>query len=247
MVNTKVSASLMNTHKRSFAIVIPVYNHETSVYDVVTASMQLDFPVVVVDDGSTDASYARIKDIPDIRILRHPVNQGKGAALVTGFMEASRFADWAITLDADGQHDPLDAVNMIRSIPTEERELIIGARQGMAGANVPWTSRFGRYFSNFWVRVSGGPVVADSQSGFRIYPLPEIIDLKVVARRFQYEVEVLVLAHRAGIPVKDVPVSVNYGDSGVRVSHFRPFRDFIRNSQTFSRLIFQRIFTSQLR
>lgn len=230
--------------KARAVIIIPVYNHEATIRNVVATAQKLGLPVLVVDDGATDASYDRTKDIPGIRILRHPVNQGKGAALLTGFAEASRIADWAITLDADGQHDPMDAEKMIRSISTGERALIIGARQGMAGHTVPWTSRFGRYFSNFWVYAAGGPMVADSQSGFRIYPLPEILNLNVVARRFQYEVEVLVQAYRSGIPVREVPVSVNYGASGIRVSHFRPFRDFIRNSHTFSRLIFQRIISA---
>ena len=228
--------------KARAVIIIPVYNHEATIRNVVKAAQKLGLPVLVVDDGATDASYDRIKDIPDIRILRHPVNQGKGAALMTGFAEASRIADWAITLDADGQHDPLDAEQMIRSISTGERALIIGARQGMTGDTVPWTSRFGRHFSNFWVYAAGGPMVADSQSGFRIYPLPETLNLNVVARRFQFEVEVLVKARWNNMLVKEVPVSVNYGSSGVRVSHFRPCIDFIRNSQTFTRLIFQRIF-----
>ena len=108
----------------------------------------------------------------------------------------------------------------------------------MTGRKVPWTSRFGRKFSNFWVRASGGPDVADTQSGFRLYPLPEALDLKVESCRFQFEVEILVKAQWKGIPVITVPVSVAYDET--RISHFRPFRDFIRNSETFSRLMFQR-------
>jgi hypothetical protein len=106
---------------------------------------------------------------------------------------------------------------------------------------VPWTSRFGRGFSNFWVRVSGGPVVSDSQSGFRLYPLPEVLQLGVTARRYQFEVEVLVRAQQAGIATIEAPVGVVYQPKGERVSHFRPWLDFWRNSVTFSRLIFIRI------
>jgi hypothetical protein len=111
----------------------------------------------------------------------------------------------------------------------------------MREANAPWTSRFGRGFSNFWVRVSGGPRMSDSQSGFRIYPIPECLDLEVKARRFQYEVEVLVMAHRKGIPVVEAPVRVKYETGLKKISHFRPFVDFWRNFGTFSRLICQRV------
>ncbi len=81
----------------------------------------------------------------------------------------------------------------------------------------------------------------DSQSGFRIYPLPEILHLNVAARRFQFEIEVLVKARWNMIPVHEAPVSVNYRPGTKRISHFRPFTDFMRNTGTFARLIFQRV------
>ncbi len=81
----------------------------------------------------------------------------------------------------------------------------------------------------------------DSQSGFRIYPLPEILDLDVRSRRYQYEVEVLVKAYRDNIPVIEVPVNVTYDEPGKRISHFHPLVDFLRNFVTFSRLIAERI------
>jgi glycosyltransferase involved in cell wall biosynthesis len=226
-----------------FAIVIPVYNHEQTVADVVLRAKSLGLPVVVVDDGSTDATFGRIKDIPDIRILRHRLNQGKGAALMTGFSQAAGLADWAITLDADGQHDPGDAVSMIQAIPCGQRPIVIGQRTGMQASDVPWTSRFGRGFSNFWVRMAGGPAVQDSQSGFRIYPLPECLHLDVKARRFQFEVEILVKAGWNGIPVAESPVSVSYRPGTPRISHFHPLFDFLRNFGMFSRLITHRVLT----
>ena len=232
----------VNPRRGRFAVVIPVYNHEQRIGGVVAEALQLGYPVWVVDDGSTDASLYRVRDMPGVRVVRHRYNRGKGAALWTGFRAAAQTADWAVTLDADGQHAPADAVGMIRSVPAGERPIVIGAREGMIGRDVPWTSRFGREFSNFWVWISGGPRLTDSQSGFRMYPLPETLALKVGARRFQFEVEVLVKARWKGIPVVETPVSVNYRPGAPRISHFRPFIDFVRNSNTFTRLIFQRLF-----
>jgi glycosyltransferase involved in cell wall biosynthesis len=227
--------------KGSFAVVIPLYNHGPMIEDVVIDALKLDLPVIVVDDGSTDSGPERIKHLDGIHFLQHRENQGKGAAIMTGFDRAAEIADWAITIDADGQHQPEDAMNLIRAIPENLRPLVIGIRRGMMSREVPWTSRFGREFSNFWIRISGGPALADSQSGFRIYPLPESMNLAVKARRFQFEVEILVRAAWAEIPIIEVPVSVRYAGGPRRISHFRPFVDFLRNTRTFYQLITRRL------
>jgi glycosyltransferase involved in cell wall biosynthesis len=179
-----------------------------------------------------------------VTVLRHGENLGKGASLLAGFSLALEVADYAITLDADGQHDPDDIPCLVRAVPDHERALVLGKRSGMEHASVPWTSRWGRKFSNFWVWASCGKWVSDSQSGFRVYPLPETLDLGAGSRRFQFEVEILVRAVWSGIPVLEVPVSARYGSAGERVSHFRPFVDFMRNSKVFTKLILTRIFVS---
>ena len=226
-----------------FAVVIPVYNHDRTIVDVVQRTMVLGLPVIVVDDGSTDATFDKLSTIEGVRVLRHRYNRGKGAALLTGFAEAVKIADWAMTLDADGQHDPADAEHLMRAIPATQRPIVIGNRQGMDGVHVPWTSRFGRNFSNFWVHASGGPIVSDSQSGFRVYPLPECLQLDVRSRRFQFEVEILAKASWNHTPVVEAPVSVSYRPGTPRISHFHPFFDFLRNFGLFSRLITYRVLT----
>ena len=228
-------------HREKFAVVIPVYNHERQIEDVVKKSLRLGVPVFVVDDGCSDGSCEKIRKFKQIHILRHPQNRGKGAALITGFAAAAKVADWAITIDADGQHNPEDALPMMRAIGEHARPIVVGIRRDMTGQNVPWTSRFGRKFSNFWITCSGGPRLQDSQSGFRIYPLAETLELNVAARRFQYEIEILVKACWKHIPVVEVPVGVCYAPAGERISHFRPFVDFLRNTYTFSRLITRRL------
>ena len=238
--NKKINISKI-TKKGSFAIIIPVYNHAQRIGNVIKRSLKLNMPVFVVNDGSTDSTYDKIMSINGIYNLHHDENRGKGAAITTGFAEAAKVADWAITIDADGQHNPEDALKMIQAIPDNERPIVVGMREGMMKKSVPWTSRFGRKFSNFWVLLSGGPKMTDSQCGFRIYPLPESFDLKVIAERFQFEVEILVKARWKKIPVIECPISVSYAPEPERISHFRPFIDFLRNSSTFARLIFQRI------
>ena len=226
------------------AIVIPAYNHGAMVRGVVEKCLQLRLPVIVVDDGSTDSTPSVLAPFSGVTVIRHEKNQGKGASLLTGFAAALAFADWAITIDADGQHDPediLSLISLIRTVPDGQRPLVIGKRAGMGHGNVPWTSRWGRKFANFWVWTSCGRWLSDSQSGFRVYPLPETLRLGTRARRYQFEVEVLVRAVWRGIPIVETPVRAIYGPRDKRVSHFRPWLDFWRNTQTFTRLVATRI------
>jgi glycosyltransferase involved in cell wall biosynthesis len=230
------------THR--FAVVIPAYNHGRQLSEVLARTLRFGFPVFVVDDGSTDPTPHVLASFSQVTVLRHDQNLGKGASLLNGFSLAVKVADYAVTLDADGQHDPDDIQSLVRAVPDHERALVLGKRSGMENASVPWTSRWGRKFSNFWVWASCGRWVADSQSGFRVYPLPETLDLGAGSRRYQFEVEILVRAVWSGIPVLEVPVSVRYGSAGERVSHFRPFVDFMRNSKVFTKLILTRLFVS---
>ena len=226
-----------------FAVIIPTYNHGGRVATVARQAMLLGCSVFVVDDGSTDDTLTLLRSVSGIHLLVHARNRGKGAALVTGMRAAADVADYAVTIDADGQHDPVDALKLMAAIPANRRVIVVGRREM---ADAPWTSRKGRIFSNFWVRVSGGPKLTDSQSGFRIYPLPETLDLGVVARRYQFEVEVLARAAWQGIPVVETTISACYGTALPRISHFHPFVDFMRNFGAFSRLITRRIFTPAL-
>ena len=224
-----------------FAIVIPAYNHGRQVGGVVEKTLRLGLPVIVVDDGSTDSTPQVLASLSGVTVIRHKENQGKGASLLTGFAAALQLADWAITIDADGQHNPEDILSLTQAVPEGQRPLVVGKREGMEHGNVPWTSRWGRRFSNFWVWASCGRWFSDSQSGFRVYPLPETLHLGTRARRYQFEVEILVLAVWRGTPIIEVPVHALYGPVEERVSHFRPWLDFWRNTRTFARLVAKRV------
>ncbi len=223
------------TEKKSrAAFVIPNYNHGQTVLSVVQQAQQTGLPVVVVDDGSTDGGTEKLMEYQGIHLIRHESNQGKGAALKSGFHAARELAEFAITIDSDGQHDPQDGLRLLASVTENERPFIVGKREGMLDdPRIPWTSRFGRKFSNFWVRLSGGPKLSDTQSGLRLYPIEETLSLHTHARHYNYEVEVLALANWRGYPIREVPVSVEYFGKVQRISHFKPFTDFWRNGGVF--------------
>ena len=228
-------------------IIIPVYNHCHQIHAVIQRAKRLHLPIIVVDDGSTDATPFVLQRISGIALLRHPVNRGKGAAILTGMQAAANLTHAAITMDADGQHEPAAAVKLLRAAARQPQPtIVVGARMGMRERNVPESSRIGRRFSNFWVRCAGGPRLSDSQSGFRLYPLPQTLQLDVRSRRFQFEIEVLVKAHWHGLPIIETAVPVYYQSPNQRISHFDPWKDSWRNGRVFSRLIFRLITQSPL-
>jgi uncharacterized protein (DUF2062 family) len=134
-----------------------------------------------------------------------------------------------LTIDADGQHDPADARQLLEAATLRWPAVVIGARR-MEEAAAPRASVFGRDFSNFWVRLECGETVPDTQSGYRLYPVDFLISEDFLSRRYTFEVEVLVRAVWAGLPIISVPISVLYPAGKERVSHFCRLRDNLRLS-----------------
>ncbi len=218
-------------------VVIPLYNHGRTVKDVVTRTLALGYQVCVVDDGSTDLGAGGLELPPGCLVVRHGKNRGKGAAIMTGAMEADRLGFEAIvTIDADGQHHPADIAALVRQGRRSWPSIVIGKRDMEAGG-APASSIFGRDFSNFWIRMECGREVADSQSGLRLYPVKELLWLRPRERGYGFEVEVLVRAAWAGIEINSVRVSVHYPDPSKRISHFKGLRDNARLSLLHARLV----------
>lgn len=209
---------------RQLMIVVPVYNHAATLRQVVEGVLRYHPRVLVVDDGSASPVEPLLSGLP-VTLLRHPLNQGKGAALRTA-------ADWGlkhglthmICLDADGQHDPQDLPGFFAAISAHPQAIIVGHRN-FAQSGIPGSSRFGRQFSNFWLRLQTGSRLKDSQSGFRAYPLVIFAQLGFWTRSYNFEVEVLVRSAWAGLELRDVDISVYYPPGDQRISHFRGFMD----------------------
>jgi uncharacterized protein (DUF2062 family) len=155
---------------------------------------------------------------------------GKGFALRTGFDYARKKGyQYAISIDADGQHFAKDLYRFLDKLEEVPNAIIIGARN-MDHETVPGRSSFGNRFSNFWFKIETGMVMPDTQSGYRLYPLQPLQKIHFFTRRFEFEIEVLVSAAWKGIDIVSVPVTVYYAPKETRVSHFRPVKDFTRIS-----------------
>jgi glycosyltransferase involved in cell wall biosynthesis len=220
--------SYLSSLEKRTCILIPTYNNAGTIGKVIDDVLAFNLDTIVVNDGSTDKTAAILATKKLTHIISYQPNSGKGTALRTGLKYAAdQGYDYAITIDSDGQHFAKDIPALLDNIEKHPGSLLIGARN-MNQESVPGKSSFGNKFSNFWYWVETGIKGPDTQSGFRLYPVQLLKDLKFFTRKFEFEIEVLVRAAWQGIPVRWVPVTVYYAPKETRVSHFRPFRDFSR-------------------
>ncbi|HBA61378.1 MAG TPA: DUF2062 domain-containing protein [Elusimicrobia bacterium] len=223
-------------------VIIPAYNNGRTAAAVIRGALAYLPDVIFVDDGSTDGTQRAAAGLPGVTVLRHDKNRGKGAALLSGFAKALALGfDRAITMDSDGQHLPEDIPAFLGAAAREPEALFVGSRKRV-GARVSFGSRFANKFSDFWFWLESGASLPDTQCGFRSYPLAAIDRLKLDKRRYDLEVEVLVKAAWLGVPLRAVPVTAVYLPAGERVSHFRPFVDFMRISHLYTLFFFMRFF-----
>ncbi|MBU1230978.1 MAG: glycosyltransferase family 2 protein [Proteobacteria bacterium] len=214
-------------------VAVPVYNHAATLRSVAEGVLAQGCDVLVVDDGSTDGVEQALAGLP-VLLVRHEHNLGKGRAILTAAAEASRIGKrYLATIDADGQHDPAD-INVMAAARALDA-VVIGARD-FSGPNIPGSSRFGRRFSNFWMRLQTGQQVGDVQCGFRIYPVAMFEAVRPSEPRFAFEVEVLAKAAWAGFELRSVDISVHYPPPDERISHFHKLRDNIAISLLNTRL-----------
>ena len=212
-------------------VVIPTYNNGGTIAQVIADVLGYADDILVVNDGSTDNTAQILASVSNrIRVLSYEKNRGKGYALKLALRTAKALGyDYAITLDADGQHFADDIPAFVERIEQMPDTLLVGARN-LAAANMPPKNTFANKFSNFWYKVETGRILADTQSGFRLYPLHKLGSGRFMTRRYEFEVEVIVRAAWRGITVENVPIKVYYPPAEERVSHFRPGRDFVRIS-----------------
>lgn len=217
----------------NICVVIPVFN-SPYILDVIEDVLFFSYKIIVVDDGS-DVKVESTNE--NIVILRHEINQGKGEAILSGAKKARELGfDSFITIDADKQHLASEIAKLTK---VYEKETIIIGNRNFDNENVPESSKFGRKFSNFWVNLETARKFGDTQSGFRIYPV-SILDLKTSNRRFDFEIEVMVLHCYKGRKTIDVEVECYYPPKDERISHFDKVKDNLRLSLLHSKLMMQR-------
>lgn len=206
------------------AALIPAYREEGRIGRVVAAATQQGVQVIVIDDGSRDQT-AREAEAAGARVLRHEVNKGKGAALQTGFAYARAQGFQAvITLDADGQHDPLEISKFVEAFERTGIPVLIGNRMGEP-KGMPLIRRWTNQFMSWMLSREMGQYVPDTQCGFRLFRCDVLPYVASSSQGFAAESEALLHLSERGIRIASVRVSSIYGDEKSKI---HPIPDTVR-------------------
>lgn len=210
-------------------VLIPTYNNAPKLRGVLDSVLELTSHILVVNDGSTDETRQILEDYKDIFTLQYEKNQGKGNALKKGLDWAIENAyEYVISMDSDGQHLAKDLDKFLEKLKEEPGSMIIGARNMDTADGVPGGSSFGHRFSNFWFQVETGEKLPDTQSGFRLYPLSKLKNMRFFTSKYEFEIESIVRLSWRGVKMLWIPITVEYPED--RITHFRKFWDFFRIS-----------------
>ena len=222
--------------RADIAAVIPAYRAAETVGEVVRGVRPHCARVLVVDDGSDDATAARAA-AAGAEVVSHAANAGKGAAIQTGLRAlAASGLTRALTVDADGQHLPDQIPALFAASDAAPQAIVVGERR-KCGHAIARKNLFGNWIADTLLRLIAGQRLPDTQSGFRVYPVAATLSLGAEGARFEFETEILLRAARRGVPLVGVPVAVHYPPIDERVSHFRPARDTLRIIGTVLRVL----------
>ncbi|HEX9390265.1 MAG TPA: glycosyltransferase family 2 protein [Usitatibacteraceae bacterium] len=210
-------------------VLIPAYNEVETIRALAERALRMVPNVVVVDDGSQDGTAAQLAGLP-VTLLRNERNIGKAASLWRGFEHAlARGARSVVTLDGDGQHSPEDIGRLLNVSAMYPHRIVIGARLHDR-KNFPARRYYANQFARFWISWAAGYPIADTQSGFRVYPaslLSRLSRKQVSWQGFVFESEILIVAAAAGVRSVAVAIPGIYPKQA-RPSHFRPIHDIAR-------------------
>ena len=210
-------------------VLIPTYNNAPKLKAVIDDILLFTNNILIINDGSTDETASILQAYSFLNILHFEKNSGKGKAMQLGFQKALDMGfQYAITIDSDGQHLAKDLEAFLNKIEAFPDAMIVGARNMDETEGVPGGSSFGHKFSNFWFRLETGKSLPDTQSGYRLYPLEQLKDMRFFTSRYEFEIESLVRLSWRGVPMLWVAIDVKYPED--RITHFRKFWDFFRIS-----------------
>ncbi len=190
-------------------VLLPAYNEEVSIGSMVLIAKKYADNVIVIDDGSSD-NTSEIAQIAGAHVIKHHSNQGKGAALKTGF-KAVKDTDIIVTIDSDGQHNPEDIRKLILPIEKGEADIVNGSRYLNKEKNdTPYYRRIGQNILDKATNMTSGLDITDSQSGFRAFSYHTIQAFRFSSDNFGIESEMLTDAANAGFHIKEVQIGVRY-------------------------------------
>jgi len=211
-------------NRSNVAALIPAFLEETLISDIVRrARLQLDH-VLVVDDGSSDATASKAESA-GAEVIRHAANRGKGAAIKTGLRElAGRGFLYCLVLDGDGQHLPEEIPRFLEAANQSHSHLLVGNRMSDT-KSMPFARKLTNSFMSSQISRLCGQPIPDTQCGFRMIHRDLAPHLDCPSNAYEYESEMLLIAARRGFRISAVPITTVYGDEKSKI---RPVRDTVR-------------------
>lgn len=222
----------------TYGAILPALNAARFLPDVIgeIRSLHPDLRILVVDDGSDDGTAEAARQA-GAEVAIHLVNQGKGAALKTGYNWAEKEElDWVYTMDADGQHLPAELQGFQDAAQSDNLDIVVGTRMAQT-ENMPWLRKKTNQFTSWVISGLAGCNIPDSQNGYRLYRVACFKNLVLKTTRYDSESEILVRLARRGFKIGSAPITTVYGDE---VSAINPLVDTGRFFRLVLMLIFSR-------
>ena len=206
--------------------VIPFYNEEKTLSEIINRTLQYVDKIIAVNDGSTDNSKQKINNVQNVIVIDYGKNYGKGFALNKGFEKALELGyDTVVTLDSDLQHDPVFIPDLLREI--ENYGIVIGNRLNNL-ADMPLQRRLSNKITSFLLSVKTGQKILDSQSGFRAIRSDVLRVVKTRKHGYEAESEQIILAARNGFKIGFVNTSTIYGNEKSKIKPVKTILAFIK-------------------
>ncbi len=210
-------------------VILPAYNAARFLDGVIADIRAVDpaLRILVVDDGSSDTTAETARQA-GVEVSVHPVNQGKGGALATGFAWAvAEKLDWVYTLDSDGQHLPSEMAGFMTVAERDNLDVVVGNRMD-ANKDMPWLRARTNEFTSWVVSSLAGVKIPDSQNGYRLFRAPILDGLVLKTTRYDTESEILVRLARRGARIGSAPTTTIYGDEKSSINPFVDTGRFFR-------------------
>lgn len=197
------------------SVIIPVYNEAAGVEKIINVvkAVPVDKEIIVVDDYSTDGTRDKLKLIDGIRLLFHPKNMGKGAAIRTGTKDAT--GDIVVIQDADLEYDPWDYIRLIKPFEDEKVGAVYGSRFKGKG-DFLFLSKLANRFLTFFTNLMFGQV-SDMETCYKLVRREIFLDLNLTANRFEIEPEITAKLLRKKVKIADVPIKYKARKIGKKI------------------------------
>jgi len=214
--DTKRKTSNLERTKPKIIAAIPAYNEERFIGSVVLRTKKYVDEVIVVDDGSTDAT-SEIARAAGAKVIRHNSNFGKGTAINTAFKEARRAkVDVLVLLDGDGQHNPSEIPVLLSPIFKNHTDIVVGSRFLNSKNSIPKYRVLGQKILTWVTNLGAKTKLTDSQSGFRAFSKKAIEAMNFQEKGLSVESEMQIIASKNNLKLKEVPINVIYAEKSKR-------------------------------